>query len=242
MKKLKVTICSLLVLCSCLVFSACGKKDGDGVSKPQTWLVNDTTTIVSAIEQAKAGDTVKLEQDIVVSAQVVVNKEITIDLGGYKISNTTDIWNEAEGVKTWSLISVQQGGNLTIKNGTLHAKENDCYPLDVREGATLTVESGTYIGNVSCVYVHTGEAYIKGGNFSIQQLGNKTKDERYTLNCYDANHTNGSAKIYVSGGTYRKYNPAGSTGEDPTANFVATGYKVESSTDNGVTYYTVMAE
>lgn len=240
MKKLKVTICSLLVLCSCFVFAACGEKEED--YQPKTILVNATTTFEQAVEQANAGDTVKLEQDIIISAQVVVNKAITIDLGGYKISNTTDIWNNAEGVKTWSLISVQQGGNLTIKNGTLHAKENDCYPLDVREGATLTVESGTYIGNCASIYNHKGTVYVKGGTFDMQQLDPSTKDKRFMLNCYDANYANGSAKIYVSGGTFADFNPAGSIGEIPTANYVVSGYKSVSVETDGVTYYTVVAE
>ena len=194
-------------------------------------------TLAEAIQNVNDGGTIKLDANITLDEQVIVNKTLTLDLGGYAINNTSDIWNDSEGVKTWSLISVQEGGNLTIKNGSLLAKENDCYALDVRDGASLTIEDGNYVGNVTVVYVHTGNAVINGGNFKLLQLDNNFGDHRHLINCLDANWQNGTASITVKGGTFENYDP--SNNQSLEHNFVEDGYTVTKSTQNGNTYYSV---
>lgn len=164
--------------------------------------------INNAIENA----VVKLTSDIVVAETIVVSKNITVDLNGYTVKNTEDIWNED--AKKWSLISVRNGGILTLLDssdagtGTLLAKENDCYAVDVRNGGMLIIESGNYIGNISSVYVHSGTAYINGGYYKIQQtISGATNGYEQTINCYDANFKNGTATVIISGGSFYNFNP-----------------------------------
>ena len=153
---------------------------------------------------------IKLTSDIVVAETVIVSKNITIDLNGCTIKNTEDIWNTNE--KKWSLISVRNNGILTLLDssdagtGTLFAKENDCYAVDVCDGGMLIVESGTYIGNISSIYVHTGTAYINGGYYKVQQVSSMNGYGE-TINCYDANFRNGTAKVVISGGSFYNFNP-----------------------------------
>ena len=90
--------------------------------------------------------------------------------------------------------------------GTLFAKENDCYAVDVCDGGMLIVESGTYIGNISSIYVHTGTAYINGGYYKVQQVSSMNGYGE-TINCYDANFRNGTAKVVISGGSFYNFNP-----------------------------------
>ena len=167
---------------------------------------NLQTLIDNAIENT----VVKLTSDIVVTESTIVSKNIVIDLNGHTIKNTEDIWNED--AKIWSLISVRNGGILTLLdssefgNGTLHAKENDCYAIDVRNGGMLIIESGTYIGNISSVYVHSGTAYINGGYYKVQQISS-VNGYGETINCYDANFKNGTAKVVISGGSFYNFNP-----------------------------------
>lgn len=229
-KILRFTLAIMFILPFALMLTACGDN---------TICVGKNLSLEDAIKDANNGAIIKLDQNITLENQINVDKKITIDLAGYTLNNTSDIWDTTN--KKWSLISVVEGGELTIKNGTLQAKENDCYAIDVREGAKLIIESGKYIGNIHCIYVFEGEAEINGGEFDIEQLGS-TNDSRYTLNCFDANYAAGTAKITVRGGKFANYNPAESISENPTANFVADGYKVETSTENGETYYTVVAE
>ena len=175
-------------------------------------------------EAVAAGGDVTLLDNVVVSEPVIVNKTVILNMDGKTISNTTDIWNQTNGA--WSLISVRAGGDLTITgDGTLKAKENDCYAVDVQDGAKLTIENGTFVGNIHAVYVNQGELTVKGGAYSIQQKYPDTaKADEFVLNCYDANFKNGTAKITVTGGTFEKFNPANCAAEGAGTNFVAAGY------------------
>ena len=162
------------------------------------------------IDSAIENTVVKLTSDIVVAEPTIVTKNITIDLNGYTVSNTEDIWNEDTG--SWSLISVRSGGILTLLDssdagtGTLLAKENDCFAVDVRNGGILIIESGRYVGNISSVYVYSGTAYINGGYYEVQQTSG-ANGYGETINCYDANFKNGTAKVIISGGSFYNFNP-----------------------------------
>lgn len=172
----------------------------------------------------ETGGEAKLTEDVVLGETVAVEagKEVVLDLNGKTISNTADLWNTA--ANDWSLLSVR-GGSLTIKGaGTLQAKENDCYAVDVMDGGKVVIEDGTYVGNVHAVYVFEGTAEIKGGKYSIQQPSGLPSPYGYVLNCYDANRKNGTAKIMVSGGEFVKFNPADCAAEGAHTNFLAEGY------------------
>ena len=166
--------------------------------------------------------TLAADLDLGETVSVAAGKEVTLDLNGKTISNTTDIWNTA--TNYWSLLSVR-GGSLTIKGaGTLQAKENDCFAVDVMDGGKVVIEDGTYVGNVHAVYVFEGSVEIKGGKYSIQQPSELPSPYGYVLNCYDANCKNGTAKIMVSGGEFEKFNPADCAAEGAHTNFLADGY------------------
>ena len=203
--------------------------------------IGETTyaTLKAAFEGAKDGDTITLTDDIKVEDTLVVTKTLTLDLAEHTLSNEKDIWSD----DNWSLISVRGNGNLTITgNGTLKAKENDCYPVDVQdEGAQLTIENGTFIGNIHAVYVETGAAYIKGGTYSVQQkYPDSSKADEFVLNLYDANRRNGTAKLSVSGGIFVAFNPANCQAEAQGTNFCAAGYTTSTKDNN--TYTVVEGE
>ena len=177
-------------------------------------------------EAVAVGGEVKLLKDVDISETVIVAKAVKLDLNGKTISNTNDLWEKR--ADDWSLLSVRAGGDLTITgNGTLKAKENDCYAVDVQDGATLTIENGTFVGNIHAVYVYQGELTVKGGAYSIQQkYPDAAKADEFVLNCYDKHRTEGTAKITVTGGTFVKFNPANCAAEGAGTNFVAAGYVV----------------
>lgn len=245
MKKFfKILTCFILMIAVSVALVACGKKeDKDPESPKQPQIVITEVSTKESLKTALSStcDEIKLTSDITIDDTLVVTRKVTFNLNGKTINNTEDIWVDTETEDKWSLISVGADGNLTITgNGKLQAKENDCYALDVVDGGKLTIESGEFIGNISAVYVFEGEAEIKGGKYSIQQLSSQS-DERFTLNLYDAHRTNGTAKIKVSGGEFNKFNPANNLAEGENTNFVVEGYKsvlVEGST----TDYKVIAE
>ena len=190
-----------------------------------------------------AGGEVKLDKDVATDALLIAKKSATLDLGGKTIANTVDIWNES--TMTWSLISARgKDTTLTVTgNGTLKAKENDNFAIDVQDGATVIVKDGTFIGNIHAVYVYEGTAIIEGGFFSVQQkYPDAAKADEFVLNCYDANRADGKAKITVRGGTFVNFNPADCMAEGAGTNFVPDGYTVVTEKKaNGDTWYTVVS-
>ena len=187
------------------------------------------------------GGNIKVDANVDPSEALVATKDTTIDMNGKTIANINDVWEKNP--KSWSLISARESADLTITgNGTFAAKENDCYAVDVQDGATVTIENGTFIGNIHAVYVLKGTAYIKGGFYSVQQkYPDAAKADEFVLNCYDANRANGTAKIIVTGGTFVNFNPANCQAEGPNTNFVADGYSVITETKaNGDKWYTVV--
>lgn len=207
------------------------------VGKDGVWTVLPGVKDAAALKSVfNEGGVVALANDLVLdrTLSVPAGKEVVIDLNGKTIRNTADLWDVPNKfANNWSLLSVK-GGTLTIKGaGTLQAKENDCYAVDVQDGGKVVIEDGTYVGNIHAVYVQKGTAEIKGGKYSIQQTyPEAAKAYGFVLNCYDENRKNGTAKILVSGGEFVKFNPADCAAEGEGTNFVIAGYKsVASGTD-----------
>ena len=194
-----------------------------------------------AISAASENETITLGGSITLTAPIIIKKKITLDMDGHTFSSTQDIWNDA--TSAWSFISVQANGDLTITgNGTFQTKANDCYAVDVQDGATLTIENGTFVGNVHAIYVFEGSLFVHGGTYSIQQkYTNAAQADEFVLNCYDANRRNGSATISVSGGSFINFNPANCQAEGIATNFCADGYTTTSTTIGENTIYTVGA-
>lgn len=184
------------------------------------------------------GGNIILGKDIDVDKTMIANGEVNLNLAGKTLNNSNEIWDD----NNWSLISAQNGANLVIDgNGTVKAKENDSYAVDVQDGSTVTIKNGKFIGNIHAVYVYSGKAVIEGGFFEVQQkYPDAAKAYEFVLNCYDANYKNGSAEIIVKGGTFVNFNPADCAAEGAHTNFVAAGYTVKSEAHGSDTWYTVV--
>lgn len=199
-------------------------------------------TLADAVAAAQDGDTITLLKDVDLGNTVTVaNKTVTLNMAGKTIYNTKDLWDSK--LNAWSLISVRENGNLTITgDGTLKAKADDCYALDTQErSAKLTVENGTVIGNISAIYAFLGEVTINGGSYSIQQLNTNNVQDGYglTINCYDQNYKEKTAKITVTGGYFAHFDPANNKAEGVGTNFVKDGYVSVTSDKSGYDYKVV---
>lgn len=201
--------------------------------------IENITTAADLRTALANGHSAKLAADITIDETISVpaGKDVVLDLNGHEINNTEDLWNDATG--EWSLITVR-GGTLTIKgNGLLKAKENDCFAVDVQDGGHVIIEDGEYISNVHAVYVWVGTAEIRGGKYSVQQkYQDPAKADEFVLNCYDAHHRDGTAKIIVTGGEFVSFNPADCWAEGAHTNFLAPGYK---SVKNGNVYSVILS-
>ena len=225
-KLLSFLTCLSIILIGAFALVGCGDDPAD-----TNIYVTTETQLVTAVNNASNNAKIVLKNDIQLTNQLIVTKTLTLDLNGKEISNTTDIWNETN--KTWSLISVQANGKLTITgNGSLNSKEKDCFAVDARDNAEVTIKNGTFNGNLTCLYViNNAIINVEGGSFNIQQLS-EFDDYRYLLNVKDEN--NQDATFVVKGGTFSHYDPAHSNSENPQMNFVAEGYQSVADGDNFV--------
>ena len=158
-------------------------------------------SLTEAVAAAEDGQTVRLLADVEQNTQLAIDKSITLDLNGKTIKNTEDIWGDTAN----AILSITSGAKVTITgNGTIDAKENDCYTINVVKG-DLTIENGTFYGNVSVVQVEEGTLSVKGGTFDLHQKWEGSS--KYLFNCIDKAYVDGSANVAISGGTFVGFDP-----------------------------------
>ena len=150
--------------------------------------IGDTkyASLTEAVAAAKDGATVTLLADA--KEDVVINKSITLDLGGKTLTNTN------AGKAT---ISVSNGATATVKNGSV-VGGTSYYNIEVTKGSnanltlesvtatagntgssmidnwgTLTINSGTYTGGLDTVKSEEGSTLtITGGTFTLDYATN----------------------------------------------------------------------
>lgn len=135
------------------------------------------TSLDAAFEAAKDGDTVTLLADI--TEDVVINKNITFDLGGKTITNTgagkatlTVASGAAATVKNGSIVggasyyNIQNNGTAILEGITATAGNTGSSMID--NWGTLTITSGTYTGGLNVVKSEEGSTLvINGGDFTL---------------------------------------------------------------------------
>lgn len=134
-------------------------------------------SLAEAIAAAKDGDTVTLLADI--TEDVVINKNITFDLGGKTITNTgagkatlTVASGATATVKNGSIVggasyyNIQNNGTAILEGITATAGNTGSSMID--NWGTLTITSGTYTGGLNVVKSEEGSTLvINGGDFTL---------------------------------------------------------------------------
>lgn len=174
-------------------------------------------SLQASIDAAQDGETVTLLTDVEQNTQLAISKSITLDLNDKTIKNTQDIWGD----NTVAILSITNGAKVTITgDGAIDAKENDCYTINVVKG-DLTIENGTFYGNISVVQVQEGTLSVKGGTFDLHQKWEGSS--KYLFNCIDDAYAKGSANVAISGGTFVGFDPSASPEGEGTS-YLAPGY------------------
>lgn len=195
----------------------------------------------------KTGGTIKVSKDIntnnsddTANARMIISKKTTLNLDA-KIISPDNMGNN-----NTNFCALIVDADTTINasdNGGIDTGKNGGYALNVRNGATLTINGGDYYGGGTAVQVQKGTLVINGGKFACEPYSDPKYGNKFLINCIDAAYKDGSAKIIIKGGTFVNFDPSDSASENPHGNFVADGYKVVSETQsNGDIWYTVVPE
>lgn len=228
MKKMLVLLLTLCLLAGMVPLGAGAEE--------QT--VDTSEELVQAITNAQNGDVIKLGGNITIVpkggddphlyAQMTVQKDITLDLDGYKIDFDKET-TSYELPYFPLMISVNQGGKLRITgNGTIDAdcQDNGAYGIDVNGGEVI-VENGTFYGAPTAIQVTKGSLIINGGSFDLCQANKDKKPEqaKYVINCIDKAWGDGTATISVTGGSFC-YDYYHNSPETTGSSYIANGYIV----------------
>ena len=128
------------------------------------------------------------------------------------------------------------------ENGGIDTGVNGGYGINIRKGATLTINGGYYYGGGTAVQVQESTLVINGGTFACEPFEDPY-GYNFLINCVDSAYKNGTAKVVIQGGTFINFAPSNNPAEGTDTNFVADGYKVVPQTQtNGDIWYTVVAE
>ena len=195
-------------------------------------------------DAVKNGGNVAIDADVQVSDEdtvaqrTIIAKPTTLNLNA-KIVSPDNMGNN-----NTNFCALIVDADTTInagESGGIDTGTNGGYGINVRNGATLTINGGSYYGGGTAVQVQEGTLTITGGHFAVEAFG-EPYGYNFLLNCIDSAYKNGTAKIIVKGGTFVNFNPADCKAEGEGTNFVADGYKVVSEAHGTDTWYTVVAE
>ena len=212
-----------------------------------TYDANATYPVANVTELKEAltnGGVVAVTEDIrtnnsedTAAARIVISQPTTLNLEK-KIITPDDMGNN--NVNFCALIVDADTTINAGENGGIDTGVNGGYGINVRNGATLTINGGYYYGGGTAVQVQKGTLIINGGTFACEPYSNPTYGYNFLINCLDSAYKNGTAKVIINGGTFVNFDPSNCTAEGAGTNFVADGYKVVSEAHGADTWYTVV--
>ena len=99
-----------------------------------------------------------------------------------------------------------------LTNGGIDTGVNGGYGINVKDGATLTINGGYYYGGGTAVRVQEGTLIINGGTFACEPFGD-LYGYNFLINCVDSAYKNGTAKVIIQGGTFINFDPSNNSAE-----------------------------
>ena len=219
MKRRLLPILMTLVLVCALPIWAAFVTSGDVTNPLVSTAGAAELTLQGMIDQANAGDTIKLSSNTEVHATLQITKNLTLDLNGHVLKMTGDV----------SVLKVSDRATLTIQDSSA-AKSGTITGGNAKDGGGVYIEAyatlemtggcitgcraedggGVYIDNNATLKMTGGcitdcHASYGGGIYSYENLymGGTAKIEKCTSNggSYDAIWNRERCNIYADGGT-----------------------------------------
>lgn len=203
------------------------------------------TSLQEQINNAEAGTTVTLSENVTLTARIDINKNLTVDLGNHTITTTATCGNGS----AFNIVS----GTVTIQNGTIdasfgEANSGETDAITARSGSDVTLKDLNITvksKNGACAYAFDGSKItIKSGYYENQT----TEPYQYNANitAMVVNQANVATQlIFIEGGTFKGYDP--NLGDDSqTANedatFLAEGVALQKDATGNYTTTTAVAK
>ena len=155
-------------------------------------------TIAEALTAAADGDVIKIAASHKIREPITINKNVTIDTG-----NQTLIVD-----KSVAVAFVIKANTTFRGSGTVNTDNGNTAVFAIGDADTegsLTIESGSYIGESTVASVENGSLTISGGDFSVNPdvAEGETADHSALLAVNDS----ANARVAITGGRFRSFNP-----------------------------------
>lgn len=215
-------------------------------------LESDDVTYVTATADIDLTDVIDTSSTSTgTEAAITISSDKTLDLGDYTLAYDTDsidssVLEDGTLTQTMVLLSIEEGATLTINSGTYNCDldYNNSYGIEVVSG-DLVINGGTFYGGLTAVQVDDGTATINGGTFIMIDDIRSVQSYYNSYSKYLLNIYDpyvGSSTITITGGTFDGFDPSKDMNGDGA--FLASGYTVTSEADEAYSYatwYTVSA-
>ena len=169
-----------------------------------TYDANATYPVVNVTELKEAltnGGVVNVATDIrtnnsedTAAARIVISQPTTLNLEK-KIITPDNMGNN-----NTNFCALIVDADTTInagENGGIDTGVNGGYGINVKDGATLTINGGYYYGGGTAVQVQKGTLIINGGTFACEPFGDPY-GYNFLINCVDGAYKNGNRKSVCS--------------------------------------------
>ena len=135
-------------------------------------------TLQAAVNNAKAGDVIRLMNDTDLDTSLEITKSLTLDLNGKKITSTNGLAFAVSGNATFTIKDSSNSKDGEIKS----TKTGNCNLLKVSSGEII-VESGNLSNEWYVIYVsQSGKATIKGGTLTSSVASVLSTNGSYSAN------------------------------------------------------------
>lgn len=177
------------------------------VMLPVMAMADEATTLQSQINTATSGTTITLDKDY--TEDIVIDKELTIDLNGHKLTNNIG-----------DTITVNANGNLTITgNGTVDNVTHGKAALSIKENGKATLNGGYFNrskengmgssepgGNSFYTLINHGDLTINDGAVVTTASENSGKGRYSSLvenGYFSHNNSTYYPTLTINGGTFK---------------------------------------
>ena len=216
-----------------------GEYVGEGTIEPMSW---DVPTEATVNKMTGNSGTYQIVEDITTGSSIAFGLFGSGQFKYYLNDHTMTIGNKNYALFMRGNPTIDIYGPGKMVNGV------DGYLAWLSgEGCVLNIHGGEYEGNTHTLYAENGTINVYDGVFKLTNADTADRDAngnlKFLLNCLDASYTAGTAKINVYGGKFYEFNPAVSYGEpNGPVSFVAEGYHVEESVEDGKKVFTVVPD
>ncbi len=159
---------------------------------------------------------------ITILKTIVLSADQTIDFENIAVTSTVN-----------PAFRITDGANVTVENGNMNTEDGGYNFIlgasDDSSAGNLTIESGKFHGAITVASVTMGSLNITGGEFSVEPYQGSYE---FLINCIDANYTNGTASVAITGGTFHNWNPQNNAAEGTGTDFCYVDHAATEAAEN----------